>query len=223
MNEPEEIFQINVLQVDRDRLASVLRPCHRISLCRLRLLFGSQIDRWSDGRSLVALRLSRMHTDREQFRSRFIRELRRCVLRASRRIVIRSYRFLLSLRLIRRFHEDVIVGRRRFLARGRCVRFHGSRRTRGHGRLLSSSLRFGVGVQRQHEFPGRSGRQFVGASLLEINYDARAGTRLPSHANAHLLHPVRTNGNGFLSSPHYGLGQIHHHASGRLERAHLGR
>ena len=109
MNEPEEIFQINILQVDRDRLACVLRPCHRISLCRLRLLFGSQINRWSDGRSLVALRLSRMHTDREQFRSRFIRELRRCVLRASRRIVIRSYRFLLSLRLIRRFHEDVIV------------------------------------------------------------------------------------------------------------------
>ena len=41
-------------------------PATAFPLCRLRLLFGSQIDRWSDGRSLVALRLSRMHTDRGQ-------------------------------------------------------------------------------------------------------------------------------------------------------------
>jgi hypothetical protein len=43
VNQAEEIFQIHILKIDRDRLACVLGPVHRRLLFQLRLLLGRQV------------------------------------------------------------------------------------------------------------------------------------------------------------------------------------
>ncbi len=69
-------------------------------------------------------------------------------------------------------------------------------------------------MQSQDQLACRARSQLVGASFLEVDDDAGGGMRLAVHANAHTLDARRANRNAGLSGGHYGLRQIHYHASG---------
>src|SRR5258708_25543207 len=64
VNQTEEIFQVDVLQVHRDRLTCVLRPGGDALLSGLRFLLSRQIHSGSVDRGCV-LRLGSIHADRE--------------------------------------------------------------------------------------------------------------------------------------------------------------
>src|SRR3954465_228345 len=74
MDQAEEIFQVHILQVDRDRFAGVLGTAVRLGLGKLRLLLSgevdSRLDRWCRSRILH----SRMRVDGDQFCGGLVRE-----------------------------------------------------------------------------------------------------------------------------------------------------
>ncbi len=86
VNEAEEIFQVNVFQVDRDRLARILRPNRGRLLAGLRLLLRSQVDRGCDAAGGL-LRLGSVDADRKQFRGSLVGKARSRFLGANRGFV----------------------------------------------------------------------------------------------------------------------------------------
>ena len=210
VNEPEEIFQVNILQIHRNGFACIFRASDGALLSGLSLLLCCQIhcrsDRW---RAALGL-LSRVHAHRQQFRRGFVREFCSRILSAIRR----SVRDCSLLCLVRRLNEDVLIGGSRCFGRRRNFRLHGRRGIARNRARRNNGLRVSAGMQAEHKFTGRSGRQFVGASLFKINDDASSWMRLSIHADAHALDSLRANRNGLLPGCHDRLRQIDHYAGG---------
>ncbi len=78
VNQPEEILQIHILKIDRDRFAGVLGAVGRwLRLLHHRLLFGSQVHRRRDGWLVASLSERGITSGGDQFRGRLVRKATR--------------------------------------------------------------------------------------------------------------------------------------------------